>query len=125
MTQIAIDFDGTCVTHAYPNVGREIGAAPWLKRLTKDGHQLILFTMRGGKYLDAAVRWFNAHEIPLYGINVNPTQHLWTNSPKAYAEIYVDDAAVCTPLVRPVGKRPYIDWDRMGPAIYDRLAGDE
>lgn len=28
---IAVDFDGTCVTHEYPKVGREIGAVGVLK----------------------------------------------------------------------------------------------
>lgn len=27
---IAVDFDGTCVTHEFPKVGEEIGAAPVL-----------------------------------------------------------------------------------------------
>jgi len=43
---IAVDFDGTCVKHAYPEIGDEIGAAPVLKELTDCGHQLILYTMR-------------------------------------------------------------------------------
>lgn len=28
---IAVDFDGTCVTHEFPRVGAEIGAAEVLK----------------------------------------------------------------------------------------------
>ena len=43
---IAVDFDGTCVTHDYPAVGKEIGAVPVLKALVQAGHKLILFTMR-------------------------------------------------------------------------------
>ena len=43
---IAIDFDGTCVTHDYPEVGKDIGAVPVLKRLIDAGHKLILHTMR-------------------------------------------------------------------------------
>lgn len=43
---IAVDFDGTCVTHEFPRVGVEIGAAEVLKELTDKGHQIILFTMR-------------------------------------------------------------------------------
>ena len=46
---IAIDFDGTCVTHEYPNVGRDIGAAPVLRKLVENGHKLILWTMRDDK----------------------------------------------------------------------------
>ena len=43
---INIDFDGTCVTHEFPNVGKSIGADKVLKRLVDNGHHLILFTMR-------------------------------------------------------------------------------
>lgn len=98
---IAIDFDGTCVTHEYPRVGRDIGAAPVLRKLVKAGHKLILFTMRSGKELEDAVWWFRSHDIPLYGVNINPDQESWTQSPKAYAQLYIDDAALGCPL----------DWD--------------
>jgi hypothetical protein len=43
---ICIDFDGTCVTHEFPEVGKDIGAVPVLRKLVEQGHNLILFTMR-------------------------------------------------------------------------------
>lgn len=46
---IAVDFDGTCVTHEFPRVG----AAEVLKELTDKGHKIILFTMRSHQ-LDGA-----------------------------------------------------------------------
>ena len=97
---IAIDFDGTCVTHEYPNVGKDIGAIPVLKKLVDKGHQLILYTMRDGKELQDAVDWFKENNIELYGIQKNPTQHKWTSSPKCYAELYIDDAALGIPLIK-------------------------
>ena len=129
---IGVDFDGTCVTHEFPKVGAEIGAVPVLKQLVAEGHQLILFTMRSnvenpqvfgndkdhlldnvpsGNYLDDAVNWFKENGIELYGIQVNPTQHTWTTSPKAYAQLYIDDAALGAPLTaHPSVSRPYICW---------------
>lgn len=125
---IAVDFDGTCVSHEFPAVGVEIGAAPVLKALTNAGARLILFTMRSdvkepkseergivnqaGDYLTEAVNWFKKHEIPLYGINRNPTQDSWTSSPKAYAQMYIDDAALGVPLKfdENVSSRPFVDW---------------
>lgn len=107
---ICIDFDGTCVTHEYPKVGKNIGAVPVLKALVALGHNLILFTMRSGKELDDAVAWFKLHDIELYGINVNPTQKQWTKSPKAYGQLYIDDAALGIPLIVPAVGRPYVDW---------------
>ena len=54
---IGIDFDGTCVTHEYPLIGRHIGAVEVLKKLVDKNHLLILFTMRSGKQLEEAVNW--------------------------------------------------------------------
>ena len=43
---IAVDFDGTCVTHDFPKVGKNIGAEIVLKKFTDKGHKIILYTMR-------------------------------------------------------------------------------
>lgn len=149
---ICIDFDGTCVSHEFPEVGREIGAIPVLKKLVEKGHNLILFTMRSdcennqgfseevpeihnGDFLQDAMDWFRKNDILLYGIQCHPTQATWTTSPKAYGQMYIDDAALGCPLTQekleiPVnslyhidntpiqgnGKRyfkpsrPYVDW---------------
>ena len=132
---ICIDFDGTCVTHEFPNVGKDIGAAPVLKKLVEAGHNLILFTMRSSlkegtakkgslgydnpkkitlktDVLHDAVRWFNKNKLPLYGINSNPNQKDWTASPKAYGQLYIDDAALGCPLIldKDICKRPFVDW---------------
>lgn len=113
---IAIDFDGTCVSHEFPIVGKDIGAVPVLKELVSNGHNLILFTMRsnseGKNYLTDAVNWFSENGILLYGIQTNPTQHTWTTSPKAYASIYIDDAALGCPLKIDlnISNRPFVDW---------------
>ena len=108
---IAVDFDGTCVAHEYPRIGRDVGAVPVLQDLVKEGAKLILFTMRSGKELDDAVGWFADNEIALYGINSNPTQKHWTTSPKAYAHLYIDDAGLGTPILQGLkGERPFVDW---------------
>ena len=38
----AVDFDGTCVTHEYPEIGQDIGAIPVLQELVNRGHKLVL-----------------------------------------------------------------------------------
>lgn len=126
--EIVLDFDGTVVTHAFPEIGEEIGAVPVLRKLVKNGHKLILFTMRSdvtnpksededivclpGQYLTDAVNWFKKNDIPLYGIQTNPNQHHWTSSPKAYGQIIIDDTALGAPLTVNLlkSKRAYIDW---------------
>jgi hypothetical protein len=106
-----IDFDGTCVTHEYPKIGRFIGAQKVLKRIVANGGKLILWTMRSEQPLREAIEWFAENDIPLYGIQRNPTQDRWTSSPKAYAKFYIDDAAVGCPLKPGLrDERPYVDW---------------
>jgi len=127
--EIAIDFDGTCTTHEFPRVGKDIGAVP-LKKLVNAGHKLILFTMRSdrpefnetnnpeiedvvGMFLTDAVNWFKDNDIPLYGIQQNPQQG-WTTSPKCYAHLYIDDAALGCPLkFTELSSRPYVDWEKV------------
>ena len=113
MLYIGIDFDGTCVTHEYPRVGKDIGAVPVLKKLTDSGHLLILNTMRSGRELDDAVQWFIDNDIPLYGVNENPSQKSWTASPKVYAHLYIDDAALgcLLKMDNAVSDRPFVNWD--------------
>lgn len=112
---IAVDFDGTCVSHEYPSVGKDIGAVPVLKKLTENGHKLILNTMRSGDELEDAVEWFEENEISLYGINNNPSQKFWTDSPKVYAHLYIDDAALGCPLKMDptVSVGLFVDWQQV------------
>lgn len=130
---INLDFDGTCVTHEFPKIGKDIGAVPVLKELVANGHNLILFTMRSdvkdpesksseiisesGNYLTEAVNWFKENDIPLYGIQSNPTQHTWTTSPKSYAHLMIDDSALGCPLTYDpksnFSARPFVDWVRV------------
>ena len=117
---IALDFDGTCVTHEYPQVGKDIGAIPVLKKLVENEHQLILNTMRSGRELGDAIDWFKENGIELYGVGYNPTQARWTTSNKCYADLYIDDAGLGTPLSIMKAKnddgdkiqygRPFINW---------------
>lgn len=114
---INIDFDGTCTTHDFPKVGKEIGAVPVLKKLVEKGHKLILFTMRSdnekGKFLKEAVQWFKGNDIPLYGIQTNPSQSEWTSSPKSYAQLMIDDSALGCPLKfdPEMSDRPFVNWE--------------
>lgn len=120
---INLDFDGTVVTHDFPHVGKDIGAVPVLKELVANGHRLILWTMRcdgfvdvfnvkGDDYLTDAIDWFKQNNIPLYGIQSNPEQGSWTSSPKAYAQLIIDDTGLGCPLKinYSMSDRPFVDW---------------
>lgn len=119
MFTIGLDFDGTCCTHAYPNIGEDIGAIEWLKKLSAmTGVKIVLNTMRDGEELVEAVDWLRDQGVRLYGINNNPDQNRWTTSPKVHADVYVDDLALGVPLVRDQG-RPYVDWSVVGPKLVE------
>ena len=108
---IAVDFDGTVVTHAYPHIGNDIGAVPVLRELIGNGCRVILYTMRSGRLLDDAVAWFARNDIPLYAVNENPAQREWTDSPKVFADLYIDDSALGCPIKFEDGiKRPFVNW---------------
>lgn len=108
---IAIDFDGTLVRHEYPKIGEEVpGAVSVCQRLISAGHRLILWTIRDGQQLIDAIEWAEDKNINFWGINCNPNQH-WSKSPKAYAQLYIDDAALGCPLIYPLDGPPYADWE--------------
>lgn len=117
---VLIDFDGTCVTHDYPRVGKDIGSVKVLKRLVNNGHRLILFTMRSNgpslgpinTGLADAINWFHENEIPLFAIQKDPMQHTWTSSPKAYGQLLIDDIGFGCPLIYDpkLSPRRFVDW---------------
>ncbi len=120
---IALDFDGTVVSHEYPHIGEDIGAVPVLKELVAAGHKLILFTMRSGKLLDDAVAWFERNGIELYAVNENPEQKSWTSSVKVHANIYIDDCALGCPIRYEEDiRRPFVDWKKVREMLaYNRV----
>ena len=122
---IAVDFDGTCTTHEYPRIGRDIGAEPVLRRLVAAGHHIILWTMRSGRELEDAQQWFRTRNIPLFGVNRNPQQKSWTKSVKAHADLYIDDKALGCPLCEPEkpGEMHFVDWAAVEKLLARNLAG--
>jgi hypothetical protein len=136
---IAIDFDSTVVTNSFPEVGKDIGAEPVLKKLIAAGHRLILFTMRsddktatgssekypdikGGDYLSDAMYWFFERDIYLFAVNQNPEQKVWTGSPKPYANLYIDDNALGCPLKvdKKLSKEPFVDWVKVEKMLIEK-----
>lgn len=96
---IAVDFDGTIVENRYPDIGKEIPfATETLRMLIHDGHQLILWTVREGKYLDEAVDWCFIHGVSFYAINKNypeeKVHYQYGYYKKIYADYFIDDCNI-------------------------------
>ncbi len=95
--KIAVDFDGTIVEHAYPEIGKEmLFAFMTLRELEKAGALLILWTFRAGKELDEAVEYCRENGIEFYAVNSNYPEEVFdgTISRKINADIFIDDRNV-------------------------------
>ena len=70
MEIIAVDFDGTIVEHAFPQIGKPIPfAIETLLKLQKEGYRLVLWTVRTGKLLNDAVQYCRERGLEFYAIN--------------------------------------------------------
>jgi hypothetical protein len=91
---IAVDFDGTIVEHAFPEIGKEmLFAFETLKALNAKGHRLILWTFRAGQYLDEAVDYCRENGIEFYAVNKSYPEEEFdlTISRKIQCDIFIDD----------------------------------
>ena len=95
MLTIAVDFDGTIVTHEYPKIGKEIPfAIDTLNRLQKyPDILLILWTVREGAQLDEAVEYCRERGLEFYAVNKNyPEENKEYPEPrKLKADLFIDD----------------------------------
>jgi len=91
---IAVDFDGTIVEDAYPDIGKpKLFAFETLKRLQKDGHRLILWTYRSDVRLEEAVEFCKKNDLEFYAVNKSfpEEQFNYTKSRKIHADLFIDD----------------------------------
>ena len=91
---IAIDFDGTIVEDAYPNIGKPmIFAFETMKKLQSEGHRLILWTYRTEKKLKEAVDFCKQQGLEFYAINKSYPEEEFDGkiSRKINATFFVDD----------------------------------
>lgn len=117
---IAVDFDGTIVTHEYPNIGKEIPfAVQTLKMLQDDGHKLILWTVREGDLLRDAIQWCREKGLEFYAANKDyPEEEEQNNnhySRKLKADVWIDD--------RNIGGLP--DWGTIYQIIKNKKTYEE
>jgi hypothetical protein len=130
---VAIDFDGTCVTNAYPEIGEDIGADVWLRAAVKLGAKLILWTTRDDRAFaegsktttrQDAERWLNGHGVKIWAVNTNCKQKDWSQSLGLHYNIIVDDKALGVALrAKGPRERAFVDWSVAGPALLGKVAG--
>lgn len=117
---IAVDFDGTIVEHKYPAIGKELPfAIETLKKLQKENHRLILWTVREGELLDDAVNFCKERGVEFFAVNRDyPEEKIENNnhfSRKLKADIWIDD--------RNLGGLP--DWGTIYEMIHHKLTFED
>ena len=120
MATIAVDFDGTNVTHEYPKIGTEIPfAIETLKMLIRDHHRLILWSVREGQLLQEAVDWCKERGVEFWAVNKDYPEERFENnnhfSRKLKADYFIDD--------RNIGGLP--DWGVIYQMIHNHWTYDE
>lgn len=113
---IAVDFDGTIVEHCYPAIGKERPfAIETLLMLQKEGHRIILWTVREGVLLYEAVEWCRVRGLEFYAINKDYPEEVCDStinhnfSRKIKADMFIDD--------RNIGG--HLDWGQIYHMIKD------
>ena len=91
----AVDFDGTLCENAWPDIGKSNGyIIRYLIQARKEGHKLILWTMREGELLSQAIEWCKGQGLEFDAVNDNlpEMQSFYGNNPrKVFANYYIDD----------------------------------
>ncbi len=95
---VSIDFDGTIVKHAFPDIGEEQpGAFEVMKKLQAAGHRLMLNTCRENEkkrdYLTEAIAFCKKNGVEFRSVNQNHQDDEFRDKVgrKMYAHVYIDD----------------------------------
>ena len=116
---IAVDFDGTIVEHRYPRIGDELPfAIDTLKRLQREGHRIILWTVREGRLLEEAVAYCRQRGLEFYAANKDFPEEKENGkgyTRKLKADLFIDD--------RNVGGLP--DWGLIYRMVHDGLTHEQ
>ena len=109
---LCVDFDGTIVQDAFPNIGEPRQGRfhrtflEDLIYLQKKGHKIILWTCREGEYLEQAVAFCKERGLEFDAVNDDLEEvkqkytdklEIWRASGRArkvFANYYIDDRAV-------------------------------
>lgn len=98
--RIAVDWDGTCVEHAYPDMGAWLpGAARSLKALDRLGFDVVIFSCRVADVLvDEETPTDGEKEVQRIREMLEPEGlghlEIWRRTYKPPALFYIDDRAI-------------------------------
>ena len=96
---IAVDFDGVLCKNAFPSIGKpNYAVISMIQQLVDNGHEVVLWTVRNGAELEAALEWCEKYGLHFCSVNAPAPSNAAeykdkypTESRKIYADIYIDD----------------------------------
>ena len=92
---VAVDFDGTLVENAFPEIGApKEDVISFVRALHQAGAKIILWTCRNQQHLADAIAYCNLMGIPYDEVNENlpEIKNLYGgDTRKVYADYYLDD----------------------------------
>ncbi|HLO11570.1 MAG TPA: hypothetical protein VK190_04875 [Pseudoneobacillus sp.] len=95
---LGVDFDGTIVSEAFPNIGEINRKVVNFMRYAKSrGHLIIIWTARSLQYEQDAKNFLIENGIPFDYINENPEDEFAKRGEqgrKLFCHYYIDDRAV-------------------------------
>jgi predicted phosphatase len=95
---LGIDFDGTIVTEAFPNIGElKQKTVQLMKDACEKGHLVIVWTARSGDAEREAYKFLVENEVPFHYMNENPEDPYAINGAqgrKIFCDYYLDDRAI-------------------------------
>jgi hypothetical protein len=107
--KIGLDFDGTVLSHDYPDLGEDVGAFPWLNCVNGQlGVEVLLVTSRTGQPLEEAL---GACEERGLVVSVGKL---------AECDVFISDRSIGTPLTGPPHNQ-YVDWSKVGPILLEKV----
>jgi uncharacterized HAD superfamily protein len=96
--RIVIDFDGTIVEDAYPNIGElKKDAKAVIRKLFAKGHSIVINTCRQGYYEGKVEEFLVIKNIPFNYINCNlpsDIEKFGCDCRKISGDVYIDDKQV-------------------------------
>jgi hypothetical protein len=125
MRIIAIDFDGCIVKDKYPEIGELIPEAKTvINKLHENGDYIILWTCRDRDHLINAINFLLENEIWFDRVNDHNPENLKKYGHavnKVYANIYIDDKSLGTPLLEDSEKdsKSYTDWTVLDKLLFE------
>lgn len=97
-TILAVDFDGTLVSPAFPEIGDpDLGMIKTIAGLREHGCKVILWTCRVDDLLDSAVKFCRDLGLEFDAVNDNLPEMIEAfgkNPRKIYADLYIDDRSL-------------------------------